>query len=78
MIKGAKPKRVTLPNGRTFMTRYKRAKRANLPANVHLKLYPLRAAPKGKHHHHQQRVNQQRGQGLGSLLTLAKMWLEIH
>ena len=49
MIKRANPKRVTLPNGRTFVARYKRATCADLPANVHLERpYKRRAAPKGK------------------------------
>ena len=49
MIKRARPKRVTLPNGRTFLARYKRATRANLPANISLpRIYKERAAPKGK------------------------------
>ena len=30
-------KRVTLPNGRTFIVRYKCVKRAHLPANIHLR-----------------------------------------
>ena len=30
------PKRVTLPNGRTFLTRYKRVPRSEPPANVTL------------------------------------------
>ena len=36
MVKRANPKKVTLPNGRTFYTRYKRVTREALPANVHL------------------------------------------
>ena len=31
------PKRVTLPDGRTFYTRYERVSRRNLPANVTIK-----------------------------------------
>ena len=34
MIKRATPKRVTLPNGRTFLARYRRATRDDLPPNV--------------------------------------------
>ena len=34
MIKREWPKRVTLPNVRTFMARYQRLTCANLPANV--------------------------------------------
>ena len=34
MVKLAVPKRVTLPNGRTFIARYKRIKRSELPPNI--------------------------------------------
>ena len=34
MVKLAVPKRVTLPNGRTFVARYKRIKRSELPPNI--------------------------------------------
>ena len=48
MIKRATPKRVTLPNGRTFLARYKRATRDDLPPNISLpRVYKERAAPKG-------------------------------
>ena len=41
------PKLVRLPNGRTFYARYKRIKRANLPANVRLeRVYRQQAEPK--------------------------------
>ena len=36
MRKLATPKRVTLPNGRTFLARYKRVPRSELPANATL------------------------------------------
>ena len=55
MVKSQKPKRVTLPNGRTFLARYRRATRTELPANVRLERpYKQRAAPKGR----RQRVKQ--------------------
>ena len=55
MVKRQKPKIVTLPNGRTFLARYRRATRTELPANVCLKRpYKQRAAPKGR----RQRVKQ--------------------
>ena len=78
MIKRARPKRVTLPNGRTFLARYKRATRANLPANISLpRIYKERAAPKGKRRKrrvisYRERKRQalrrraQRGRGIGS------------
>ena len=37
MMKRETPKRVTLPNSRTFIARYKRATHAYLPANIHLR-----------------------------------------
>ena len=80
MIKRARPKRVTLPNGRTFLARYKRATRANLPANISLpRIYKERAAPKGKRRKRRvisyrerqrqalrRRARAQRGRGIGS------------
>ena len=33
-MKLATPKRVTLPNGRTFVARYERIKRFELPPNI--------------------------------------------
>ena len=49
MVKRANPKRVTLPNGRTFYARYKRATRAELPSNVRLERpNKQRAAPRGR------------------------------
>ena len=50
MVKRETPKKVMLPNGRTFYARYKQATRVDLPANIHLeRLYKQRAAPKGRH-----------------------------
>ena len=41
------PKRVTLPNGRTFVARYKRIKRGQLPPNIFIRrTYTQRAAPR--------------------------------
>ena len=34
IMKGERPKKVTLPNGRKFVARYQRVTRATLPANV--------------------------------------------
>ena len=49
MVKRQNPKRVTLPNGRTFLARYRRATRTELPANVRLERpYKQREAPKGR------------------------------
>ena len=78
MIKRERLKRVTLPDGRTFLARYRHATRYDLPANIDLpKIYKLRAAPKGKWrkkigYRERQRATlrrrAQRGRGFGSLL----------
>ena len=49
MQKLAMPKRVTLPNGRTFLVRYKRVKRSDLPPHIVMRReYRQRAAPRGR------------------------------
>ena len=59
MVKLATPKRVTLPNGRTFVARYKRMKRSELPPNtVMTRIYRDRAAVSRR------RVRRQQGQGI--------------
>ena len=43
------PKRVTLPNGRTFVAHYKRIPRDQLPPNIVIRrTYTRRAAPRGR------------------------------
>ena len=43
------PKKVTLPNGRTFYAKYQRVPRSQLPPNVIMKKwYKTRATPKGR------------------------------
>ena len=43
------PKTVTLPNGRTFVARYKRISRGELPPNIVMRrTYAQRAAPRGR------------------------------
>ena len=85
MIKRAQPKRVTLPNGRTFLARYRRATRNDLPANISLpRVYKERAAPKGKRRKRRvisyrerqrqalrRRARAQRGRGIGSFFKKA-------
>ena len=83
MIKRARPKRITLPNGRTFLARYRRATRDDLFSNVNLpRIYKERAAPKGKrrrrkavipYRERQKAVLRrlQRGRGLGSIFKKA-------
>ena len=81
MIKRATPKRVTLPNGRTFSARYRRATRNDLPPNVTFpRVYKERAAPKGKRRRRvisyrdrqraalRRRAIEQRGRGIGSAI----------
>ena len=47
MMKLNVPKRVVLPNGRTFVARYKRISRAELPPNIVMRrTYRQRAAPR--------------------------------
>ena len=84
MIKRATLKRVTLPNGRTFLARYKRATRNDLPPNISLpRIYKERAAPKGRRRRRvipyrerqraalRRRARAQRGRGLGSVFKKA-------
>ena len=85
MIKRATPKRVTLPNGRTFLARYRRATRDDLPPNVTFpRVYKERAAPKGKRRRRRvisyrerqrealrRRARAQRGRGIGSIFKKA-------
>ena len=81
MIKRERPKRVTLPDGRTFVARYRRATRDDLPPNINLpRIYKQRAAPKGKRRRNRRlipyrerqrsalRQSAQRGRGIGSIL----------
>ena len=57
-------KRVTLPNGRTFLARYKRVSRSQLPANIVLKrTYRQWAAPR--------RRRRQQGRGVHSFFKKA-------
>ena len=58
MVKRDTPKLIRLPNGRIFYARYKRTRRANLPANVRLKrVYRQRAAPRGRRQQPRQVAN---------------------
>ena len=46
MIRRENPKRLVLPNGRTFYAKYRRATQDELPANVRIRrCYKQRAAP---------------------------------
>ena len=81
MIKRERPKRVTLPDDRTFLARYRRATRDDLPPNINLpRVYKQRAAPKGKRRRNRRSIpyrerqraalrrRAQRGRGIGSIL----------
>ena len=59
MMKLATPKRVTLPNGRTFVVRYKRIKRSELPPNIVMRRTYRDRAAVGR-----RRVRRQQGQGI--------------
>ena len=60
VVKLSVPKRVTLPNGRTFMAQYKRIKRSKLPPNIVMRrTYTQRAVPRGRRHR-----RRQQGQGI--------------
>ena len=49
MVKLNWPKRVTLPNGRTFVARYKRISRDQLPPNIVMRrTYTQKAAPRDR------------------------------
>ena len=82
MIKRATPKRVTLPDGTTFLARHRRATRDDLPPNISLpRVYKERAAPKGRRRKRRRlapyrerqraalrrRARAQRGRGLGTV-----------
>ena len=76
-MKLATPKRVTLPNGRTFVARYKRTKRSELPLNIVMRRTYRDRAAVGRH---------QQGQGISDFVrkvaknplvkTIAKKGLE--
>ena len=72
MMKRERPKRVPLPNGRTFIARYQRVTRAYLLANLRLAWpYKKRAAPKGRQWRRRQIVQDRRSGG--KLLKLVKI-----
>ena len=49
MVKLATPKRVALPNGRTFIAQYKRIKRSELPPHIVMRrTCTQRAAPRSR------------------------------
>ena len=69
MIKKQNPKRVELPNGRTFYAKYKRVDRDALPPNIQIRRrYKQRAAPRGSK---RRRRPQQGGRGFKSFFKKA-------
>ena len=71
MMKRDTPKRVTLPNGRTFVARYEHVTRSHLAVNVRLRQpYRQRAVPRGRR---RRQITVQQGRGIGSnILKFAK------
>ena len=69
MMKPNVPKRVTLPNGRTFVARYKKIPRDQLPPNIVMRIH------KGLHQEAGD-VEEERNKGKG-FLTLYKKQIEI-
>ena len=62
MIKLVTPKRVALPNGRTFIAQYKTIKRSELPLHIVMKrTYMQRAGPRSRR---RRRKRKQQGQGI--------------
>ena len=70
MVKLNVPKRVTLPNGRTFVACYKRISRDQLPPNIVMRrTYTQRAAPRGR----RRRVRTaQQGQGIFDFIKVVR------
>ena len=84
MVKLAVPRRVTLPNGRTFLARYKSIKRPELLPNIEMRRnYTQSAASRGRK---RRRRRAQQGQGIFNFVrkvarnplvkTIAKKGLE--
>ena len=68
MRKCQNPKRVSLPDGKTFLARYERVTRDHLPPNVRMRRrYKQIAAPKVRRRH-----RDQRGWGISSIFRFAK------
>ena len=79
IVKRQTPKRVTLPNGRTFYAKYKRTTRAELPANVHLQRpYKQRAAPRARRRRRAGNVEEVSKAHLKKLLILQKKQQKIN
>ena len=62
------PKRVTLPNGRTFTARFRRATRAELPNNITMRRTYRNNFAKGTRRRPARRRRAQSGQGLFSFI----------
>ena len=69
MVKRTRPIQVRLPNGRIFLSRYKRSTHVAIPPNIELnRLYEQRPTPENKRRRHP--AVQQQGRGLSSILKL--------
>ena len=73
LVKRDRPKRVTLPNGKTFLAQHKRVSKGALPPNVTIKrTNKQRAAPR-KHRRGAPRApRNRRGRGVGKIFKFAK------
>ena len=71
MIKRATPKRVTLPNGRTFLARYRRATREDLPPKGKRRKRRVISYREKQRAALRRRARAQRGRGLGSIFKKA-------
>ena len=75
MVKQYTLKLVRLPNGRNFYSRYKKTRRANLPANVRLeRIYSQWAAPRGRRRWQPRlaAVANQQGKEIGDFFRVAR------
>ena len=71
MVKRTRPIQVRLPDGRTFILRYKKSMYVEVTPNIELnKSYKQRPASRNKHQ--QCLAAQQQGRGLGSILKFEK------
>ena len=71
MVKRARPILVRLPNGRTFISRYKRSTGSVMPPDIEVNR-PCKRRPVPKKKHQQYSAAQQQGRSLVSILKFEK------
>ena len=71
MVKRARPILVRLPNGRTFISRYKRSTGPAMPPDIEVNR-PCKQRPVPKKKRQQYSAAQQQGRSLGSILKFEK------